>query len=70
MNLDANAPTGFEIPDIHRTLRLAGQITHRFLTLQKEISSGASPVTRWRFDLTIPNNEIAGVARRTHKNTV
>ena len=30
--------------------------------MQKEISGGATPKTRWRFDVTIPNNEIAGVA--------
>jgi flagellar hook protein FlgE len=29
--------------------------------MQKEVSGGATPVTRWRYDITIPNNEIAGV---------
>jgi flagellar hook protein FlgE len=31
-------------------------------TLQKEITGTTTPSTKWRFDVTIPNNEIAGVA--------
>jgi flagellar hook protein FlgE len=32
------------------------------LSLTKDISTAVPPVTRWRFDITIPNNEIAGVS--------
>jgi flagellar hook protein FlgE len=62
MNLDANAPTGSKFQTSIELFDSLGKSHIASLTLQKEISSGASPVTRWRFDLTIPNNEIAGVA--------
>jgi flagellar hook protein FlgE len=62
MNLDANAAdkTQFSTPiQVYDSLGKAHTAT---LTLQKEITTGATPTTRWHFDVTIPNNEIAGVA--------
>jgi flagellar hook-basal body protein len=39
-----------------------GQAHTATLTMEKDISGGATPVTRWRFDITIPNRDVAGVA--------
>jgi flagellar hook protein FlgE len=62
MNLDANAATGTQFSTTMQLYDSLGKAHMATMTFQKEISGGASPVTKWRFDLTIPRNEIAGVA--------
>jgi len=61
MNLDANAANGTQFNTPIQIYDSLGKAHIATLTLQKEISGGATPTTKWRFDITIPNNEIAGV---------
>jgi flagellar hook protein FlgE len=61
MNLDAGAADGAQFNTSVQIYDSLGNSHIATLTMQKEISGGATPVTRWRFDITIPNNEIAGV---------
>lgn len=68
MNLDADAADGAQFNSSVQVYDGLGQPHMATLTLQKEISGGATPVTRWRFDLTIPRNEVAGIpATNTEK---
>src|SRR5215510_4931868 len=60
MNLDANAADGTEFTTQIQVYDSLGKAHIATLSMEKDIS-GSPPVTRWRFDLTIPNNEIAGV---------
>ena len=62
MNLDANAATGTQFSTTMQLYDSLGKSHTATMTFQKEVSGGATPVTKWRFDLTIPRNEIAGVA--------
>ena len=62
MNLDAAAPSGTNFNTAIQVYDSMGRAHIATLTLQKEISTGSTPTTLWRFDVTIPNNEIAGVA--------
>jgi flagellar hook protein FlgE len=62
MNLDAGAPDGTQFNTSVLVYDSLGKGHLATITLQKEISGGATPTTKWRFDVTIPNNEIAGVA--------
>src|SRR5262245_23078420 len=62
MNLDANAATGEQFNTAVQVYDSMGKAHIATLSMQKEISTGTTPITRWRFDVTIPNNEIAGVA--------
>ena len=62
MNLDANAATGAQFNTAVQVYDSLGKAHIATLSMQKEVSTGTTPVTRWRFDVTIPNNEIAGVA--------
>lgn len=61
MNLDANAANGAQFSNPIQVHDSLGQAHIATLTLQKEISGGATPTTRWRFDITIPRNEVAGI---------
>jgi flagellar hook protein FlgE len=61
-NLDADAPDGTQFNSSVQVYDSLGKPHMATLTLQKEITGGATPVTRWRFDLTIPRNEVAGIA--------
>ncbi|HYR85230.1 MAG TPA: flagellar hook protein FlgE [Terriglobia bacterium] len=67
MNLDANAVTGTQFSKDIQIYDSLGKPHLATLTLQKEISGGATPVTKWRFDVTIPQNEVAGQAASTAK---
>lgn len=68
MNLDANAANGTQFNTSVQIYDSLGKPHIATLTLQKEITSGATPVTKWRFDITIPKNEVAGVdATNTEK---
>lgn len=60
MNLDASAPTGTQFSATVQLFDSQGKAHMATLSLQKEISTDAVPVTRWRYDLTIPENETAG----------
>jgi len=62
MNLDAGAPSGTKFNTAVQIYDSLGKAHVATLTLEKEISGGSTPSTKWRFDVTIPNNEIAGVA--------
>jgi flagellar hook protein FlgE len=62
MNLDANAADGTQFTASIQVYDSLGKPHIATLTLQKEISAGATPEARWNFDITIPNNQIAGVA--------
>lgn len=60
MNLDGQAPTGSNFSTSVQLFDSKGTAHMATLSMQKDISTDASPVTRWRFDLTIPKSEIAG----------
>jgi flagellar hook protein FlgE len=62
MNLDANAQDGAKFSKPIQIYDSVGKQHLATLSLQKHISTGATPTTSWSFDITIPNNEIAGVA--------
>lgn len=62
MNLDANAANAAQFNSSIQVYDSLGKAHVATLTLQKEITGGASPVTKWRFDITIPRNEVAGIA--------
>jgi flagellar hook protein FlgE len=60
MNLDANAADGAQFTTSFQVYDSLGTPHMAKLTMQKDITGGATPVTRWRFDVTIPEKEIAG----------
>lgn len=62
MNLDANAADGAQFSAPIQIYDSLGKSHIATMTLQKEVSGGSTPSTLWRFDITIPNNEMAGVA--------
>lgn len=62
MNLDANAKDGSQVNSSIQVYDSLGKPHIATMTLQKEISGGNTPVTKWRFDITIPRNEVAGIA--------
>ena len=61
MNLDANAPDGTRFNTSFLVYDSLGQPHTATVNFEKDITGGATPVTRWRFDVTIPNRDIAGV---------
>jgi flagellar hook protein FlgE len=62
MNLDANAVDGARFSATVQFHDSQGTAHLATLSLQKEISADPTPVTRWRFDLTIPEREVAGAS--------
>jgi flagellar hook protein FlgE len=60
MNLDAAAATGSTFSTTVQIFDSNGTSHNATLSMVKDITGGATPVTRWRFDLTIPANEVAG----------
>lgn len=62
MNLDANAPAGTQFSSPIQVYDTLGKPHMATLNMEKDIVGGATPISRWRFDITIPNNEVAGVA--------
>jgi len=60
MNLDASAATGSTFSTTVQVFDSNGTAHNATLSMVKDITGGATPVTRWRFDLTIPANEVAG----------
>jgi flagellar hook protein FlgE len=67
MNLDANAASGSQFNTNIQVYDSLGKPHIATLTLEKNISGGATPVTKWLFDVTIPRNEVAGQAASTEK---
>lgn len=61
-NLDANAPTGTRFVTTVPVYDSLGKAHLATITFQKEISGGATPQTRWKFDVTVARKEFAGVA--------
>jgi flagellar hook protein FlgE len=61
MNLDADAPTGTKFSASVQLYDSQGKAHMATLSLQKDVA-GTPPVTRWRYDLTIPENEVAGAS--------
>ena len=61
MNLDANAPTGTKFSATVQLYDSQGKAHMATLSLQKNIS-GTTPVAEWLYDLTIPENEVAGAS--------
>jgi len=62
MNLDADTPDGAQFNTSFQVYDSLGKPHLATLTLEKSITGGATPVTTWHFDITIPNKEVAGVA--------
>jgi flagellar hook protein FlgE len=62
MNLDASAAKGTQFTTTIQVYDSIGQSHAATLTLQKDVSAGSTPTPLWRFDVTIPNKEVAGVA--------
>jgi flagellar hook protein FlgE len=60
MNLDAGAADGAQFSSSFQVYDSLGKPHVATVTLEKEITGGATPVTQWHFDITIPNNETAG----------
>ena len=62
MNLDASAAKGTEFTTSIQVYDSLGKPHTATLTLAKDVSAGTNPTALWRFDITIPNNQVAGVA--------
>jgi flagellar hook protein FlgE len=60
MNLDGRQPTGSQFSTSVQLFDSFGSSHVANLSFQKEVSGTITPVTRWRFDLTIPANQLAG----------
>jgi flagellar hook protein FlgE len=60
LNLDGREPTGSQYSTSVQLFDSFGAAHTANLSLQKEVSGTTTPVTRWRFDLTIPANQLAG----------
>src|SRR6185295_6870462 len=59
MNLDSAAPTGSTFSSNVQLFDTQGTSHMATLSMVKDISTDTVPVTRWRFDLTIPTNQTA-----------
>jgi len=62
MNLDAGAADGAKYTQTIQIYDSLGKQHMATLSFQKQITGGSNPTATWHFDITIPNNEIAGVA--------
>jgi flagellar hook protein FlgE len=62
MNLDASAPTGTQFSATVQMYDTQGKSHMATMSLIKDITGGATPTTLWRYDLTIPENEVAGAS--------
>jgi len=60
MNLDAAAATGATFSSTVQLFDSQGTAHMATLSMVKDVTGGATPVTRWRYDITIPTDEIAG----------
>lgn len=62
MNLDAGAAKGTQFATSIQVYDSLGKAHVATITFQKDLTGGATPTPLWRFDITIPNNQVAGVA--------
>ena len=62
MNLDASAPKGTTFTTAVQIYDSLGKAHTATVSLVKDVTGGSTPEPLWRFDVTIPNKEIAGVA--------
>jgi flagellar hook protein FlgE len=62
MNLDATAPAGTKFKTSIQVFDTLGNAHTATLSMQKDVSAGTPPQAVWRYDVTIPNNQVAGVA--------
>jgi flagellar hook protein FlgE len=62
MNLDSSAPTGTQFSATVQMFDTQGKSHMATLSLVKDITGGATPTTLWRYDLTIPESEVAGAS--------
>src|SRR3954466_1925680 len=65
MNLDASAATGSTFSTTVQVFDSNGTAHNATLSMVKDITGGATHVPRWRFDLTIPANQVAGALPTT-----
>jgi flagellar hook protein FlgE len=68
MNLDATAATGTQFQSSIQLFDSLGKPQTATLTMQKDVTAGATPTALWRFDITIPNKGVAGVAPTDTQN--
>jgi flagellar hook protein FlgE len=66
LNLDASAANGTQFNTSVQVFDTLGKAHTATLTLQKGVTAGGTP--QWTFDITIPNNEVAGVAPSNTQN--
>jgi len=62
MNLDGGALSGTQFTTSIQVFDSIGTAHIAKITLQKDVAPGPPPVTRWRFDVTIPKKETAGAS--------
>jgi flagellar hook protein FlgE len=62
MNLDAGAAKGTAFTTSIQVYDSLGRPHTATVSFAKDVSGGSSPTPLWRFDVTIPNNEVAGVS--------
>src|SRR5438132_13348925 len=60
MNLNRNDPAGTTFQTSINVYDSLGAAHVATLTLKKEMGTGPTPTAVWKFDVTIPNSEIAG----------
>lgn len=62
MNLDSSAAVGTQFSTSIQVFDSLGKPHVATLTFEKQAGSGASSSATWGFDITIPNNQVSGVA--------
>jgi flagellar hook protein FlgE len=62
MNLDGSAAKGTQFSTAVQIYDSLGKAHTATLTFQKDVSTGSNPTAIWRFDITIPNKEVAGAS--------
>lgn len=62
MNLDAGAADGARFSATVQIYDTQGKSHMATMALEKDIDTGTPPITRWRFDITIPESEVAGAS--------
>jgi flagellar hook protein FlgE len=62
MNLDGGAAQGTQFSTAVQVFDSTGQAHTATITFQKDVRSGPNPTAVWRFDITIPNKDVAGAS--------
>jgi len=68
MNLDSTAATGTQFQSSIQLFDSLGKPQTATVTMQKDVTAGATPTALWRFDITIPNKGVSGVAPTDTQN--